>query len=108
MLAGGKHSRLNLQTLENTHLPVVVAASRTLKANHHTGLQFFSSGKEEYYVDAFPITDRDDILHWTGIVISPARMITHTIIKYIAITMIMLFVIFVLGLLVVFYGWRRW
>ena len=31
-------------------------------------------------------------------------MITHTIIKYIAITMIMLFVILYLGLLVVFYG----
>ncbi len=107
MLAGGKHSRLNLQTLENTHLPVVVAASRTLKAHNHTGLQFFSSGKEEYYVDAFPITDRDDILHWTGIVISPARMITRTIVKYIAITMGMLFVFFALGLLVVFCGLAR-
>ncbi|KZR06398.1 diguanylate cyclase [Klebsiella aerogenes] len=107
MLAGEKHSQLNLQTLENTPLPVIVAASRTLKAHDHTGLQFFSSGNEEYYVDAFPVTDRDGILHWTGIVISPARMITRTIVKYIAITMGVLFIIFAFGLLVVFCGLAR-
>ncbi|EPL8197260.1 EAL domain-containing protein [Klebsiella aerogenes] len=107
MLAGGKHSSLNLPTLENTHLPVLVAASRILKAHQQSGVHFFTSGNEEYYIDAFPITDRDGLLHWTGIVISPARMITRTIIKYIAITMGMLFIIFSLGLLVVFCGLSR-
>lgn len=107
MLAGGKHSSLYLPTLENTHLPVLVAASRILKAHQQSGVHFFTSGNEEYYIDAFPITDRDGLLHWTGIVISPARMITRTIIKYIAITMGMLFIIFSLGLLVVFCGLSR-
>lgn len=107
MLAGEPHSPLQLPTLQQTAVPAIMAADNALRHQTHQGLLSFKIGNAVFYVRAFPITDRDSLLHWQGIVISPASNLTHTIVKYLLMTMGMLFIVFFLGLLVVFWGLSR-
>ncbi|HAT1610953.1 TPA: EAL domain-containing protein [Raoultella planticola] len=94
-------SALTLQSLEASGIPAIVAADKAIKGAPRPGLQSIEVEGETYYVDAFPIRDRESRLKWQGIIISPTKAIAHTVVKYLMMTMGVLLLILILGLLMV-------
>ncbi|HAT1575798.1 TPA: hypothetical protein I8Y25_002165 [Raoultella ornithinolytica] len=72
-----------------------------IKGAPRPGLQSIAVDGETYYVDAFPIRDRESRLKWQGIIINPTKAIAHTVVKYTMMTMGVLLLILIPGLLMV-------
>lgn len=102
MAKGKGHSVITPPPIDTSGIPLVVAASKAIKGVQQPGLQSITVGGEDYYVDAFPIRDRESRLQWQGIIISPVKAIAHTVVKYSMMTMGMLIFTLILGLLMVF------
>lgn len=98
---------LTLQKLDSLDNPVIVAANDAIKQAQQPGLQAITVKGKDYYVDAFPVRDRESLLQWQGIIISPAKTITHTVVKYSMMTMAVLCLVLITGLLVVFWVLKR-
>lgn len=92
---------LELHPLAQTADPVVVAVDKALKQQEHSGMMTLKVAGNAYYVDAFSLQGQEAQLNWKGVIISPATSITHTILGYGRILMLVLFILCALGFLVV-------
>lgn len=102
MLKDAKQSEVVLPTLDKTGIPVISAVNKALPRPLQSGFRSIEIDGDSYYVDVFTIHDRQSLLKLKGIIISPARVLTHSVVKYSMMTMGMLFIVLTSGLLIVF------
>jgi EAL domain-containing protein (putative c-di-GMP-specific phosphodiesterase class I)/GGDEF domain-containing protein len=92
---------LSLQTLSQTGVPEIVAASKALAQQGKTGILSVKVKGKPFYVDTFTVQDQEAQLNWKGIIISPTTAITQTILSYGQVVMLVLFIACGLGFLAV-------
>lgn len=97
----GQRHDLNLQTLEQTGMPEIIAAGKALEHKTKPGMLSIQINGKSYYVDTFEVRDQEAQLHWKGVIISPTTAITATILSYGKAVMLVLFIACGLGFLAV-------
>lgn len=92
---------LALRTLAQTDDPLVAAADKALQRQEHPGMLTLKVDGNTYYVDSFAIQGQEAQLDWKGVIITPSSSITHTIMGYGRILLLVLFVLCALAFLAV-------
>ncbi|MDX6040983.1 bifunctional diguanylate cyclase/phosphodiesterase [Scandinavium lactucae] len=95
--------KLNLQTLAQTGVPEIVEANKALEKQNTPGMLSIRVHDKPFYVDTFAVQGQESQLNWKGVIISPATAITHDILRYGLLVMLVLFTACGLGFLAV--GW---